>query len=111
MADVTYPDGSTVTEGQHFVKKWKIQNIGTVLWTDRYLVANGSSTGSCTYPSRIPVPLTRPGQDAVISVPVTASNSPGVCFVTWKMETITGTLSFPNEVGIWFNVKVVASPG
>jgi hypothetical protein len=44
----------------------------------------------------------------IISVPVTASDSPDVCFVTWKMETSTGTLYFPNEVGIWFSIKVNA---
>jgi hypothetical protein len=108
VADVTYPDGSTVTEGQHFIKKWEIKNIGTALWTDRYLVPNGSQTGLCTYPSRVAIPLTYPGQDVTISVPVTASDSPGLCFVTWKTETRTGTLYFPNEIGIWFSVKVVA---
>lgn len=108
VADVTYPDGSVLTEGQHIVKKWEIKNIGIVLWTSRYLVADGTKTGLCTYPSRVPIQPTRPGQNAVITVPVTASDSPGVCFVTWKMETSTGTLYFPNEVGIWFNIKVTA---
>jgi Ig-like domain-containing protein len=106
VADVTYPDGSAVTEGQHLMKKWEIRNIGTVLWVNRYLVANGTQTGLCTYPSRVLIPLTRPGQNVIISVPVTGSDSPGMCFVTWKMETNTGTLYFPNEVGIWFSIKV-----
>jgi|HubBroStandDraft_1064217.scaffolds.fasta_scaffold12874_5 hypothetical protein len=108
VADVTYPDGSAVTEGQHLMKKWEIKNIGIVLWSNRYLVADGTQTGLCTYPSRVPIPLTRPGQNVIISVPVTASDSPDVCFVTWKMETSTGTLYFPNEVGIWFSIKVNA---
>jgi hypothetical protein len=108
VADVTYPDGSTVTEGQHFIKKWEIKNIGDVLWTGRYLAPDGQYTGSCTYPSRVPVPTTRPGQDVIISVPVTASDSPGLCYVTWKMETANGAPYFPDEIGIWFKVQVVA---
>jgi hypothetical protein len=110
VTDVTYPDGSTVTEGQHFIKKWEIRNTGTVLWAGRYLAAHGISRGSCTYPSRVVIPTTHPGQDVTISVPVTASDSPGLCFVTWKMETGTGALYFPNEIGIWFSVNVIIAP-
>lgn len=106
VADVTYPDGAAAIEGQHLQKKWEIKNTGTVLWENRYLVANGTHTGLCTYPARVPVPLTRPGHTAIISVPVIASDSPGVCFATWKMETNSGKLYFPNEVGIWFSIKV-----
>jgi len=107
VADVTYPDGSTVTEGQHFIKRWKIRNTGTVLWANRYLDPVGSSTGLCSYPARVKIPMTRPGQEVIISVPVTAATSPGLCFVTWKMVTAAGSLYFPNEIGIWFSVKVV----
>jgi hypothetical protein len=107
VTDVTYPDGTKVSEGQKFIKKWEIKNIGSALWVARYLAPIGSSTGFCAYPPRVKIPVTRPGKDVTISVPVTASDSPGICFVTWKMVTATGTLYFPNEIGIWFNVKVV----
>lgn len=107
VTDVTYPDGTKVSEGQKFIKKWEIKNIGSDLWAARYLAPIGSSTGLCTYPPRVKIPVTRPGEDVIISVPVTASDSPGICFVTWKMVTATGTPYFPNEIGIWFNVKVV----
>jgi hypothetical protein len=108
ITDVTYPDGSTVIEGQRFTKKWEIKNTGTVLWVGRYLTPAGPSTGLCSYPERVNIPVTHPGKDAIISVPVTASTSPGVCFVTWKMVTASGILYFPNEIGIWFNVKVIS---
>jgi Ig-like domain from next to BRCA1 gene len=108
ITDVTYPDGSTVAEGQHFIKTWKIKDIGSVLWTGRYLAPYGAPTGSCAYPPRVSIPVTRPGQDATISVPVTASDSPGLCFVTWKMETGTGILYFPHEIGIWFSITVTS---
>jgi len=107
IKDVTYPDGSKVITGQRFIKKWQIENTGTIRWVGRYLAAIGESTGSCTYPSRIPVPITNPGQSAIISVPVTAASNPEVCFVTWKMVTSNDIQYFPGFVGIWFNVKVV----
>jgi Ig-like domain from next to BRCA1 gene len=107
IRDVTYPDGSEVITGQHFIKKWEIKNTGTIRWVGRYLAAMGESTGSCTYPSRVPVPTTNPGQTVVISVPVTAASFSEVCFVTWKMVTGSDIEYFPGFVGMWFDVKVV----
>jgi hypothetical protein len=108
IADINYPDGTKVPAGQHFVKKWKIKNIGSVPWIGRYLAPDGKITGACTYPSRVPVPTTYPGKPAIISVPVVAPSAPQVCYVTWKMVNTAGDLYFPNEEGIWFNVTIVA---
>src|SRR5689334_9959277 len=33
VRDITYPDGSKVSPGQHFIKEWEIKNTGTVHWT------------------------------------------------------------------------------
>jgi hypothetical protein len=95
---------------QHFVKKWAIRNTGNVAWIGRYLAADGPSTGACTYPSRVPVPATYPGETANISVTVTAPSTPQVCYATWKMVTAAGDLYFPDEIGIWFNVRIVPAP-
>jgi hypothetical protein len=110
IADVTYPDGTKVVAGQRFIKKWEIKNTGNVTWTGRYLIAKGESTGACSYPSRVPIPTTKPGDTATIGVSVTAPSTPQVCYVLWKMANGTGNLYFPNEIGIWFNVKIIASP-
>jgi Ig-like domain from next to BRCA1 gene len=109
ISDATFPDHSTVIVGKHFIKKWKIKNTGSALWVGRYLAPIGTSTGKCTYPSRVRIPTTRQGQSVIISVPVTASSTPGLCYVTWKMVNATGALYFPNEIGIWFNVNIVKS--
>jgi hypothetical protein len=111
IGDVNYPDGTKVPEGQLFIKKWKIKNIGNVAWIGRYLEPDGKITGACTYPSRVPVPTTYPGKPAIISVPVVASTTPQLCYVTWKMVNAVGDLYFPNEEGIWFSVTVVAPSG
>jgi hypothetical protein len=108
IGDVTYPDGTKVPANQHFVKKWEIKNIGSVRWIGRYLVPDGLILGDCTYPSRVSIPTTSPGRTVIISVPVTASSTPQLCYVTWKMANTVGDLYFPNEGGIWFNVTIVA---
>ena len=107
VADLTYPDRSPVLTGQHFIKKWELKNIGSVSWVNRYLIPDGSSTGRCAYPPKVKIPATYPGQTVVISVPVTASSTVGLCLVTWKMVDAAGALYFPGEIGIWFEVQVI----
>lgn len=107
IKDVTFPDNSIVRPGQRFTKKWELRNTGTIRWTNRYLIPDGISTGNCSYPARIHIPATSPGQPVVISVPVTAARAPGLCYVTWKMANASGALYFPGYLGIWFEVKVM----
>jgi hypothetical protein len=106
IKDVTFPDNSIVRPGQRFIKKWELQNTGVVRWVDRYLVPSGSLTGSCSYPRRIRIPATKPGHTVVISVPVIAESTLGLCYVTWKMVNASGALYFPGYLGIWFEVKI-----
>jgi hypothetical protein len=107
IRDVTFPDNSRVRPGQRFTKKWELKNTGAARWVDRYLIPDGLSTGNCSYPARIRVPTTDPGQTVVISVPVTAASTPGLCYVTWRMVDASGALYFPGYLGIWFEVKVL----
>jgi hypothetical protein len=106
IKDVTFPDNSIVRPGQRFIKKWELQNSGVVGWADRYVVPSGSPTGSCSYPRRVRIPATKPGHTVVISVPVIAESTPGLCFVIWKMVNASGALYFPGYLGIWFEVKI-----
>jgi hypothetical protein len=106
IKDVTFPDNSIVRTGQLFIKEWELKNIGVVPWVNRYLIPDGAATGNCTYPARVRIPSTDPGHTVIISVPVTAASTPGLCYVTWKMVTASGVLYFPGYIGIWFEVKV-----
>jgi hypothetical protein len=107
VTDVTFPDNSSVKTGQHFIKEWELRNDGAIPWKARYLIPDGTSTGNCFYPSRVHVPATKPGHTVIISVPVIAARTPGLCLVTWKMASSTGSLYFPGYIGIWFEVKVL----
>lgn len=110
IRDVTYPDYSKVRVNKHFIKTWELKNVGIVKWTGRYLAAMGPSVGKCIYPHRVRIRATAPGDPVDISVNVTAANSPGLCYVTWRMVTSTGRLYFPgNTRGIWFKVNVISA--
>jgi len=108
VADVTIPDGTTVRAGQEFVKTWEIQNTGLVPWQGRFMQRQGvmSGQGLCTSASRVPVPATMPGQDAMITVTFTAPSLPGSCRVDWKMTDRDGRLFFPYLGGLYVTVNI-----
>ncbi|GLK14452.1 BTAD domain-containing putative transcriptional regulator [Streptosporangium carneum] len=108
-ADVTYPDGSAVRVGERFVKTWKIDNIGTVPWRDRFLYRQWPWDGEdlCQTERSVPLPDTDPGGSALVNVEVRAPREPGKCKVYWKMVDADGNQYMPHLSGIFFDVKVV----
>ncbi|WP_204022312.1 BTAD domain-containing putative transcriptional regulator [Sinosporangium siamense] len=108
--DITFPDGSTVSVGQRFVKTWKLTNDGAIPWRDRYLYRQWPWDGEdlCQTPRRVPIPDTDPGESVHVSVPVTAPRQPGMCKVYWKMVDEQGNHYMPHLSGIFFEVRVVA---
>lgn len=110
VADVTIPDGTRVTVNSHFTKVWALANVGTVAWHNRFL-ARTSSTGDddgCQVPDRVAIGDTAPGEQVMISVPVTAPDHPGQCWVSWKMVDERGRAYFPNRRPVYFMVTIVA---
>jgi hypothetical protein len=109
IADITFPDGSTVKTNEHFVKIWQIKNVGKVAWRNRFMIRADlpADTGACSTPDRIRVPDTIPGGDAMISVRVVASSVPERCWVAWKTVDAAGHPMFPGRRPIYFTVNVV----
>jgi hypothetical protein len=110
IADVTIPDNTVVTVGQHFQKVWQIQNVGSVNWHGRYLrrMDVPSAPNACRTPARVPIGDTFPGQMAWISVDVIAPSTPGTCWVGWKMVDAAGNYLLPQYRPVYFLVRVVA---
>ncbi|MGH3829821.1 MAG: NBR1-Ig-like domain-containing protein [Pseudonocardiaceae bacterium] len=108
VADTTMPDGSTVQVGESFVKTWDIRNTGTVTWKGRYLQRIGATGGFgiCGSLTRVPIPLTRPGEDVQISVTLVAPSLPGSCRTDWKMVDATGRYFFPHEHSVYTIINV-----
>ena len=63
IADVTIPDGTSIPVNTTFVKTWRVQNVGSVIWKDRYLKRmTPASDLLCSSPSMVPIPETAPGE-------------------------------------------------
>ncbi|MEV4705400.1 NBR1-Ig-like domain-containing protein [Actinoplanes sp. NPDC049316] len=110
VADVTIPDGTRVKVDSHFVKVWALANVGTVAWHNRFLERmnpTGDEEG-CRVPDRVAIGDTPPGEQVMISVPVTAPKRPGKCWVSWKMVDEHGQAFFPSRRPVYFMVTVTA---
>jgi hypothetical protein len=85
VADVTIPDGTTMTPGQKFVKTWRIINQGTCTWSTSYKLAfeSGDAMGGAT--TFITVPVT-PQNQTEISVNMTAPTANGTYKGNWRMQ-------------------------
>ncbi len=90
LADVTIPDGSTLTAGTPFTKTWRIRNDGSCTWTTSYALvfAAGDLLGATPM-----VNLTSnvaPGQTVEVSVNMTAPTAPGHYRSYWMLRNSSG---------------------
>lgn len=85
ITDVTVPDGTTMTPGQTFTKKWRIKNTGACAWNGYSLVFD--SGDSMNGPASKPITAVNPGQEIDIEVDMTAPNTPGTYKGYWRIVT------------------------
>jgi hypothetical protein len=89
VRDVNIPDGTPLNRGEVFTKTWRIQNAGTCTWDARYTLvffAGDRLDG----PDGVTLPLTPPGADAEVSVPMRASLRAGPFQGYWKLRAPNG---------------------
>jgi hypothetical protein len=85
ITDVTIPDGTIMTPGQAFVKKWRIKNIGSCVWSGYLLVFdNGDLMGG---PASKPISALSPGQEVDLEVNLTAPTTAGNYRGYWRITT------------------------
>jgi Ig-like domain from next to BRCA1 gene len=92
IADVTYPDGSTVPLGGSFTKIWRLQNTGTCTWTNSYafVYVTGERFGA---PAALAMPTNvGPGQTVDLAVNLTAPNQTGAYRGFWKLRNSSNVL-------------------
>ncbi len=90
LADETIPDGTPLAPGVAFVKQWRVHNTGTTTWQGAYQLAffGDDQLGA---PSTVPLPgRTRPGEEAVLAVPLVAPSAPGRYRSTWALRNDRG---------------------
>lgn len=104
IADVTIPDGTSMTPGQEFVKTWKIKNNGDCTWGDGYslIYSYGERMSGDAVPLTVVV---APGQEADVSVNFKAPANIGEFVSAWQMVTPNG-ISFGSKEHILF-VKII----
>ena len=85
VKDVSIPDGTQMTPGQSFTKKWLVQNTGTCAWEPGFtwnIVGGESMSGvAVTLNQRV-----EPGNQYEFSVPMIApTNKTGKLRGTWRL--------------------------
>ncbi|HNC08886.1 MAG TPA: NBR1-Ig-like domain-containing protein [Anaerolineales bacterium] len=90
VTDVTIPDGTLMTPGQTFTKKWRIKNTGACAWNGYSLVFDsGDSMGG---PATAPIGTVNPGQEIDLEINLTAPNTPGSYRGYWRIVTNSNVL-------------------
>lgn len=122
--DASYPDGTLVAPGQHFVKKWIVQNVGDVPWLkdsrklvcwDEEVVVTSKRTGKPLHAAgrltpdaeEIPLPSDiEPGGVFEISMGFTAPKTNGMVMSYWMAVNADGGLCYDESTGVWCMVRV-----
>jgi len=89
VSDVTIPDDSAVAPGSQFVKTWRVKNNGTCAFegTLNFIGAGNQMGGS----SPAKLPKIEAGQQADVSVNLTAPTQAGSYQGTWQPRAADGT--------------------
>jgi hypothetical protein len=90
ISDASVADGTHMAPGQSFVKSWRVQNTGTCTWTTSYQILYGYGSDKM---GGLPTALTGqvlPGQEAEISVNLTAPAKAGNWSGYWRLRNSNG---------------------
>jgi hypothetical protein len=105
--DVTIPDGTKMDPSNDFTKTWTVMNNGTCAWTTSYKLAfvSGVDMGGSAVPLALDVPV---GQQAKISVDLTAPDSVGIYTGYWRLQNPQGQF-FGDRISV--EIKVTSGSG
>lgn len=108
VADVTVPDGTVLRPGQSVQKVWELQNAGKIYWHNRYLQRMDlpAAPEGCQTPDRVPIGDTAPDEHVMISVTLRAQNTPGRCWIGWKMVDENGIQFFSTHRPVFLLVEI-----
>jgi Ig-like domain-containing protein len=101
VADVTVPDGTTVTAGTTFIKTWRLKNCGTTDWSGLTAVRISGAFG----PDTFGIPKVSPGATADISATMTAPGIAGHYRSTYRLRAADGHYA---DNSFWVDINVVS---
>ncbi len=107
IADVNYPDNSTVAPGDSFEKQWRIQNNGTTTWTSSYsLVCIDSGKLTCPESTSIPREV-KSGETVDLAVKLTVPTQPGTYKAYFRLRNASGQFFKLDKTGdLWVQIVV-----
>jgi hypothetical protein len=103
VADITYPDGTSIAPNTEFVKTWRVQNIGNCTWTTSYKLVFSYAvnetpanwkTATLTLPQEV-----KPGETVDLSITLKTPDKAGTYGGAWGMLTDLG-VDFPEVLTI-----------
>jgi hypothetical protein len=97
VADVTVPDGTTMSPGQDFLKTWRVKNAGSCSWGDGYELVYADYQDEMNGQAQPLTQVVQPGQEIEISVQFTAPDAIGEYLSAWQMSNPAG-VTFPEAV-------------
>lgn len=106
VQDVSVPDYTNFDPGKSFTKTWRIKNTGTCTWGSEYnlVFTLGEQMGA---PESIPLESISPGEEADISVDLTAPNQESTYRADFQLVNPQGT-AMPIDTGeyLWVIITV-----
>lgn len=112
LAGETIPDGATLKPGEAFIKTFTLKNVGETTWDEQYhLILFNTIPAGEPMGSALSIPLGQkvlPGEEVVISIPLTASQNPGMHSVVWQLVNGQGEVVKVDGGNIWLFINVEA---
>ena len=106
VADITIPDNTNVGGGTIFAKTWRIANTGTCVWGPEYTLVHYSEEFMGA-PSAVPLNITYPGQNADISVNLTAPTGTGKHQANFVIKNPAGLImKIGDDSRLWVVINV-----
>ncbi len=111
LADINVPDGTIFSPGEVFRKTWRLQNIGSCIWTTGYeLVFFSEEILGGPSSKQLANVAISPGEIVDISVDLTAPIAAGTYRGYWKLRNAMGEIfTFTNDLAFWVEIDVLAS--
>lgn len=106
LADLTVPDGEEIVTGTSFVKQWLVRNTGERIWTSGYRLVFTGGDGELSNLFSVTVPRARPGDEVVLSVPMSAPEPRSQPYISnWRLQDDRDVF-----FGDYFWAKMVSVP-
>jgi len=113
IRDVNIPDGTNVSPGESFEKRWLLENSGTCTWTTDFslVFTGGDAMGA---PQSVPLnEAVPPGERVEVAISFTAPDRAGTYRSEWKLRNAAGQVFGIGKEHrpFWAQVDVVTVSG